>query len=320
MRPHERLPDEQRKALHRAIRLEWWTLAWMASIIALLAVVLGSSQAMRTAWIEDILSLLPPAAFLIAEKFSRRTPSRRFPYGLQRFNSIAFLASAVALTVLGAVLLAESALKLVTAEHPTIGSVAIFGEEIWLGWLMIAALIYSCVPPVILGRMKLPLAKQLQDKTLHTDANMNKADWMTGAAAIGGIVGVGFGFWWADAVAALIISFDILRDGLRALRISTVELADGAPRRIDAPDLAPVVDSLTAQLDLWGLRVQPHLRTTGRFVTGEIVGPDAGQVTAEMLVTLEEMDWRLVDLSLRPTDDSVYPMLGEEELFLTSRL
>ncbi|MBB4003186.1 cation transporter [Aurantimonas endophytica] len=300
--------------------MEWWTLAWMASIIALLAFVLGSSQAMRTAWIEDILSLLPPAAFLIAEKFSRRTPSRRFPYGLQRFNSIAFLASAVALTVLGALLLAESALKLVTAEHPTIGSVAIFGEEIWLGWLMIAALIYSCVPPVILGRMKLPLAKQLQDKTLHTDADMNKADWMTGAAAIGGIVGVSLGFWWADAVAALIISFDVLRDGLRALRISTVELADGAPRRIDAPDLAPVVDTLTAQLDLWGLRVQRHLRTTGRFVTGEIVGPDAGLVTAEMLATLEEIDWRLIDLSLRPTDDSAYPIFDEEEHFLTSRL
>ena len=313
MRPHERLPAEQRKALDRAIRLEWWTLAWMASIIALLALVLGSSQAMRTAWIEDILSLLPPAAFLIAEKFSRRSPSRRFPYGLQRFNSIAFLASAVALTVLGALLFVESAWKLVMAEHPTIGSVALFGEEVWLGWLMIAALIYSCVPPVILGRMKLPLAKQLQDKTLHTDADMNKADWMTGAAAVGGIVGVGFGLWWADALAAILISVDVLRDGLRALRISTVELADGAPRRLDAADLAPIVDGLAAQLDLWGLRVQPHLRTTGRFVTGEIVGPDADRVSAEMLALLEEMDWRLVDLSLRPTDDSAYPILGGEE-------
>ncbi|UIJ72529.1 cation transporter [Aurantimonas sp. HBX-1] len=77
------------------------------------------------AWIEDVLSLLPPAAFLIAEKFSRRSPSRRFPYGLQRFNSIAFLASAVALTVLGGLLFVESAWKLVMAEHPTIGSVAL---------------------------------------------------------------------------------------------------------------------------------------------------------------------------------------------------
>jgi hypothetical protein len=38
------------------------------------------------------------------------------------------------------------------------------------------ALTYSIVPPVILGRMKLPLAKRLQDKVLHTDAMMQKAD------------------------------------------------------------------------------------------------------------------------------------------------
>ena len=27
---------------------------------------------------------------------------------------------------------------------------------------------------------------------------MQKADWMTGVAGIVGIIGVGFGFWWAD--------------------------------------------------------------------------------------------------------------------------
>ncbi|UIJ72530.1 hypothetical protein [Aurantimonas sp. HBX-1] len=48
-------------------------------------------------------------------------------------------------------------------------------------------------------------------------------------------------------------------------------------------------------------------------MTGEIVGPDADRVSAEMLALLEEMDWRLVDLSLRPTDDSAYPILGGEE-------
>ncbi len=35
----------------------------------------------------------------------------------------------------------------VLAEHPTIGTVMLFGHTVWLGWLMIAALLYSAVPP-----------------------------------------------------------------------------------------------------------------------------------------------------------------------------
>ncbi len=307
MRPHERLPDEQRDALRRAVRLEWWTLGWMASVIALLALVLGSSQAMRTAWIEDILSLLPPLSFLIAETVGRRHADRSFPYGLQRFNSIAFLASAVTLTAFGGLLFAESAFELASAEHPSIGSVELFGREVWLGWLMIAALLYSTVPPVILGRMKLPLANALHDKVLRTDADMNKADWMTGLAASGGILGVGYGLPWADAAAALLISVDILRDGLRALRISVVELADGAPRRIDSVELDGLVDALAGEVCRRGLRIEPHLRTTGRFVTGELVGPDADKVTAALLDELQGLDWRLVDLAVRLGGDAGFP-------------
>jgi cobalt-zinc-cadmium efflux system protein len=33
---------------------------------------MGSSQAMRTAWIEDTLGLVPPIVFLIAARFEER--------------------------------------------------------------------------------------------------------------------------------------------------------------------------------------------------------------------------------------------------------
>jgi hypothetical protein len=53
---------------------------------------------------------------------------------------------------------------------------------VWLGWLMIAALVYSGIPPFILGRMKLPLARELHEKALQTDADINKGDWLAGLA------------------------------------------------------------------------------------------------------------------------------------------
>ncbi len=126
--------------------------------------------------------------------------------------------------------------------------VRLFGQEIWLGWLMIAALAYSVIPPVILGRMKLPLARRLQDEVLHTDALMQKADWMTGLAGIAGIIGIGLGYWWADAVAAGIISFSILHDGVTSLRIAVAELADGAPRELGSARIEEEAEALEKRL------------------------------------------------------------------------
>ena len=85
---------------------------------------------------------------------------------------------------------------------------------------MIAALVYSVIPPFILGRLKQPLAQELHQKALQTDANMNKGDWLAGLAGVLGIVGVAYGYWWVDAVAAIIISVEILRDGVSDLKNS----------------------------------------------------------------------------------------------------
>jgi cation diffusion facilitator family transporter len=296
------IPPEIEADLKRAVRLEWWTIAWMVSIITLIGLVMGSSQAMKTAWIEDILSLVPSLVFLLALHFERKPPTARFPYGYHRVNSLAFLVAAVALAVMGTVLLAESALSLFRAEHVTIPTVQLLGREVWLGWLMIAALAYSTVPPVILGRLKLPLARRLQDEVLHTDALMQKADWMTGLAGIAGIIGIGLGYWWADAVAAGIISFSILHDGLTSLRIAVAELADGAPRELGSTRLEEEAEALKARLlDLYpGAEVR--LRDSGRFILAQVCGvAPPGPVDLDALWPGKpERSWRFAQLSFAP--------------------
>ena len=56
---HELTPDKH-QLLKKAVRLEWLTIAYLLSAIVALYFTLGSSQAMKAAWAEDILSLLPP--------------------------------------------------------------------------------------------------------------------------------------------------------------------------------------------------------------------------------------------------------------------
>src|SRR5699024_2073309 len=91
------LPEEQRAALHRAKRLEVLSLAYLLSCVVIVYLVMGSSQAMKVAWIEDLLSLIPPIAFLVAAHRARREPSVSHPYGHHRSVAAGHLAAAIAL-------------------------------------------------------------------------------------------------------------------------------------------------------------------------------------------------------------------------------
>ena len=78
------LAEPQAEALRRAVRLEWVTVGFLVFAVTLVGLVLGNSQAMKAAWLEDLLSLAPPLAFLVAVRIIRRPPSLRWPYGLHR--------------------------------------------------------------------------------------------------------------------------------------------------------------------------------------------------------------------------------------------
>ena len=262
---YPQIPEGKKKQLRHAVRLELWTLFFLVSIVAVMYLVMGSSQAMKSAWVEDVLSLLPASMFLLTAWFERKPPNEKFSFGYHRVGSLGFFLAACALLVMGAYLLYESAVTLVTAEHPTIGTVDLFGERVWLGWVMMAALAYSCIPPVILGRMKKKPSQELADKILNTDADMNAADWQTGVAGILGIAGIAIGWWWADAVAAGVISFSVLKDGFTNVRIALAELLDGAPRELSSDEIHPAAKAIRAELQKRHPGSEVRIRETGLY-------------------------------------------------------
>ena len=134
------LPADKQQALQRAKHVEWAFIAFLFSIIVVMALVMGSSQTMKAMWIEDTLSLVPSLSFLVGVHFRHKAPNEAFPYGYRRAVLVGFLCGAVTLLGFGLYLLGDSAVKLVTAEHPIVQSVHLFGRQVWLGWLMLAAL------------------------------------------------------------------------------------------------------------------------------------------------------------------------------------
>ncbi|KAA9340321.1 cation diffusion facilitator family transporter [Adhaeribacter soli] len=303
--PRELIPD-----FNKAKKLEWITIFYLLSTTALMYLVMGNSQAMKTAWFEDLLSLTPSISFLIASRIYHKAPNKNFPYGYHRVISIAYLCSSVALFAVGAFLVIDSVSTLLKAEHATIGIIVLFGKPIWLGYIMIAVLLYSSIPAVFLGRMKLPLAKKLHEKNLYTDAQMNKADWMTALAAIFGIVGIGMGWWWADATAALLISVDIIHDGFTNLKQAIFDLMDETPKTVNEQETDPLIGKVKALLagKAWIRNCNIRLREEGHVYLGEgfVVPVSEENLTGHIekaVKEIEELDWRIQEFVIMPVKE-----------------
>lgn len=301
------MPPEKEDAFRRAKRIEWASIFFLASIILVLGLTMGASQAMKAMWIEDTLSLIPSSAFLIGAYFRSKPPDDRFPYGYRRAVLIAFLSGSLALFGFGLYILIESVFKLVAAEHPTIQTVEIFGQRVWLGWLMIAALIYSVIPPFVLGRMKYPLARELHDKALQTSATIDKGDWLAGIAGILGILGIAYGYWWADSVAAGFISLEIVKDGFSSLRNSVAQLMNKRPSDVENKQKDPIPDKVQQELEKldWVAQARVRLREDGDTLTGEafVVPRDEGNLLDKLKQAADlahSLDWRLHDVNIVP--------------------
>ncbi|HEX2778320.1 MAG TPA: cation transporter [Gemmatimonadaceae bacterium] len=305
-------PEEKRAARERARKLSWLSVVLLLFASVFIGLTVGQSQAMKTAWVSDVLTAIPPIALIVALRYELRAPSERFPNGYVRAVSVAFLVTASVLSLIGIYLLYDSVMKLVRREHPPIGTIELFGQQLWLGWAMIAALFFSMCMGLLLGKLKEPVAEELHSKALQAESEMNRAEWMSEGAAILGILLVAFGFWWGDAAAAAFISLEIVRDGWHNVRQVIGDMMDESPTQLgkrDLEDLPRLLRDAARRLP-WVEDAGVRLREHGHTVTGEVfVVPheEPAMDTARLLdeidraaAELGKLDWRLHGLLIIP--------------------
>ncbi|WP_448390200.1 cation diffusion facilitator family transporter [Microbacterium aurum] len=301
------LPAAQQEALQKAIRWEWFTIGYTSITIVLIAFVVGGSQAMKTAWIEDMLSLIPQVAFLVSLLFIRHPPSRSFPYGLHRVMGVGHLVAGVALLAIGGNLAVESIGGLIRQEHPAIGTVQLFGQTIWLGWLMVAVMILVVPGPFFYGHAKAKLAPKLHNKVLYADADMAKADWTTTVASVVGVLGIGMGLWWLDGAAALFISLGIVWDGYKNTRSAVLDLMDQRARTHDDEEPHPLMRRIVRDLEAqpWVREASVRMRDMGQvFHVEAFVVPHRRRVRLDSVEGARQriagLDWKVQDVVVIP--------------------
>jgi cation diffusion facilitator family transporter len=309
IRPRFILPEDAEATFHKAVRLEWISLVLMFLICVAVYFTLGQSEAMKAVFVEDVLALIPPIAFLVSARYRWREPNETFPYGFHHAVTIGFFVSAVAVLGLGLMILFDAGRTLITGHHPTLGAISMFGHQVWLGWLALPVLGISSIIEYTVGRLKLPLAVELHDKALAADARMNRADWMTGAGAMIGMLGIAWGWWWLDSVVALLISIEIVRDGWENLHEVITDIMDEPPTPAAEGDIEEWDRRLLERVRKleWVAAADVRLREEGNVITGEVfvVPRDAADLTRryeQLQTAAREVDWRYYDLALVPVE------------------
>lgn len=297
------LPAELKPVFKRAKKLEWITLFYLLSVVVVMYLVMGTSQAMKSATLEDMLSIIPCLSFLIGSRYYSLPPNKTFPYGYHRVFGIAFLAGSLGLFAMGVFIVSDSVISLISAEHATIGSISVFGHQVWMGWIMILALVYSALPAMILGYKKLPLSVKLHNKILYTDADTQKADYLTAFAAMLGILGIGIGWWWADAVAAIFIGGSVVKDGFTQLKTAVLDLMDRHPVHTKTGKKEELVEKLTYFVREWDWVKDSavRIREQGQVFFCEvfIVPQDENKLcerAEEAIKDIRVVDWKLHEI------------------------
>jgi divalent metal cation (Fe/Co/Zn/Cd) transporter len=132
------LPRDLQPLMKRGQWLAAGMIVYLLLDVTVLYLLMGGSSSSVTALIvEDGLELVPPIAFLLSAFTRTKPPTRRYPYGYHRAVTLGSFASSLALLTFGLALLLFSARSLLQGDQgQTIGSVDVFGVDIWRGWLV----------------------------------------------------------------------------------------------------------------------------------------------------------------------------------------
>ena len=194
------LSPQRREALQRRIR---WIVAatigynLVEAIVAITAGTLSSSGALIAFGLDSTIEVLSAAA--VAWQFTRRDPER-WEKGTLRVIAIAFFALAAYVVLSSMVTLFGQ----VEAEHSPLG-------------IVITALSVIIMPFLSLAERR--TGRELGSATAVADSKQTLiCTYLSAAVLIGLLLNTWFGWWWADAIAGLVIAVFAIREGIEAWR------------------------------------------------------------------------------------------------------
>ncbi len=189
--------------LRRGRLLEYFTIGWnlLEAFVAIGAGFLAGSVALISFGFDSVIESSSGVALLWRLQNNGKDEAR---------EKTALKLVGVSLLLLAAYIIFDAAKSLIYREAP---------EKSFIG-IGIAALSLIVMP--VLARAKRKVAAELNSRALKADSRQTDiCAYLSAILLVGLGLNALFGFWWADSVAALVMTPIIIKEGVGALRGET---------------------------------------------------------------------------------------------------
>jgi cation diffusion facilitator family transporter len=251
--PSSRDDAQDRREANRAIAVSAAGLAVTGLIELILAILTGSVGLLGDA-IHNLSDVSTSAVVFLGFRLSRRPPTERYTYGLERAEDLAGIGIAIVIWASAAFAGFESIRKLIDHGHTTHVGVGMAGAALGI------------IGNQVVARYKLVIGKRINSATLIADAKHSWLDALSSAGALAGLVAVGLGQRWGDPVAGLAVTAFICHVGYEVTGDVVRRLADGVD-----PDVIAAAEAAAGSVP-GVVHAHARARWTGRTLRVEIEG------------------------------------------------
>ena len=204
--------------------------------------------------IHNLSDVSTSAVVFLGFRLSRRPPTERYPYGLERAEDLAGIGIAIVIWASAGFAGYESIRKLIDHGPTSHVGVGIAGAAIGI------------LGNQIVARYKLVVGRRINSATLIADARHSWLDALSSAGAMAGLIAVALGQPWGDPVAGLAVTAFICHVGYEVTANVVHRLADGI-------DPSVITGAEAAAGSVPGvIHAHARARWTGRTLRIEIEG------------------------------------------------
>jgi cation diffusion facilitator family transporter len=250
---HSRDDADERRQANRAVAVSAVGLGVTGLAELLVALLTGSVGLLGDA-IHNLSDVSTSAVVFLGFRLSRRPPTEKYPYGLERAEDLAGIGIAVVIWASAAFAGFESVHKLL--EH---------GRTTYV-WAGIAGAVLGIIGNLVVARYKLVVGRRINSATLIADARHSWLDALSSAGALAGLVAVALGQSWGDPVAGLAVTAFICHVGYEVTADVLRRLADGVD-----PDLVTRAEAASGSVP-GVVHAHARARWTGRTLRVEVEG------------------------------------------------
>jgi cation diffusion facilitator family transporter len=204
----------------------------------------GRSPALFADGLHSLSDLLCDGLVMLAAYYGKADADQNHPYGHRRIETIATFALGVLLLLIGFTICGDAIFRILH-EHKE-------RPDLYTLWIAL----FSVISNELLFRYQLRIAKQVQSDLLAANAWHRRSDSWSSLVVLIGIGGALAGWWFLDAIAALVVGALIVRMGVTWGWRALYELSDAGIAPTLLGEIQEAIQSTEGVLHMHQLRTR----------------------------------------------------------------